>query len=72
MNARPKPPPRPRDPRAGLLCTACNTKRDQRARPHCQNPRCDWWRCGQCKALNDETGANDRTLRDGTRRPGAA
>lgn len=57
---------RPNDPRAGKLCTACNRVKD--AAPHCENRRCLWWKCRQCGAVNDETGSNNRTLRDGTPR----
>lgn len=61
---------RPKDPRANVLCSACNVKRDGTSTPHCENSRCGWWRCGPCKAVNDETGANNKTLRDGSpRRP---
>lgn len=62
---------RPRDPRAPHVCTACNAKRDDRARKHCANPGCQWWWCGACSAVNDETGANNRTNRDGTPRRSA-
>ena len=57
---------RPNDPRAGRLCTSCNSPKDAEAR--CENPRCLWWKCRRCGAVNDETGSNDRTLRDGTPR----
>ena len=57
---------RPNDPRAGRLCTSCNGPKGAKA--HCENPRCLWWKCWRCGAVNDETGSNDRTLRDGTPR----
>lgn len=60
---------RPKDPRANVMCSACNAKRDDRSIPHCNNGSCGWWRRATCRAVNDETGANDKTLRDGTRRP---
>lgn len=64
-----KHPPRPIDPRAGKLCTACNKpKTDVMSVPHCKNPQCKWWRCAHCKAFNDETGANSHTLRNGEKR----
>lgn len=58
---------RPSDPRAGLLCTACNAKKPDAPRKHCGSPTCDWWRC-PCGADNDPSGSNSRTNRDGTPR----
>lgn len=62
--------PRPQDPRAGVLCTSCNRRRDQmpQVRKHCRSKTCTWWVCPACKAINDETGANDITNRDGSPR----
>lgn len=68
-----KPKPRPQDPRAGRLCTACNGKKTTASsRPHCptSNRVCNWWICTACGAVNDPTGANNKTLRDGTPRSG--
>lgn len=61
---------RPIDPRAGVLCTSCNRRRDEmlKARRHCPSKTCTWWRCTVCGAVNDETGANDKTMRDGSPR----
>lgn len=64
----PKPAPRPIDPRAGKLCTACNKPKTIDSRDHCENPACTWWRCRECKAVNDATGSNDLTNRDGAPR----
>lgn len=58
---------RPTDPRAGKLCTACNKLKPDNAPRHCPSPTCDWWRC-PCGAVNDKSGSNSRTLRDGTPR----
>ena len=59
---------RPIDPRAGVLCTACNSLKPPDSRPHCPSPTCNWWHCRQCGADNDATGSNSKTLRDGTPR----
>lgn len=65
--ADPTPRRRPVDPRAGKLCTSCNKPKPADARKHCPSPTCDWWKC-TCGAVNDRTGSNDRTNRDGTPR----
>ena len=59
---------RPVDPRAGKLCTSCNRLKPANAPAHCPSPTCDWWKCTACGAVNDATGSNSRTLRDGTPR----
>jgi len=60
------------DPRAGVLCTSCNSKKPTvvDVRLHCDSPGCSWWRCGRCSAVNDSTGSNNVTNRNGTPRPG--
>lgn len=63
-----KAAPRPEDPRAGILCTACNGAKRLNAEMCCTSPTCPWWKC-PCGAKNDATGANDQTNRDGTKRP---
>lgn len=60
--------PRPVDPRAGILCTSCNTGKRHDAKPHCDTKTCPWWKCHKCGASNDATGANDLTYRDGSAR----
>lgn len=59
------------DPRAGTLCTSCNALRAD-AKPHCENPRCAWWRCKRCRAVNDQWGHNDRVDAAGNSKTGAA
>jgi len=61
--------PRPTDPRAGALCTACNRARSLGTAKHCDSPSCPWWKCERCGASNDPTGANDSTDRSGNTRP---
>jgi hypothetical protein len=59
------------DPRAGTLCTNCNAARAD-ARAHCENPKCSWWKCKRCAAMNDKWGHNDRINAAGHSKTGAA
>lgn len=54
-----EPQQKPADPRAGKLCSNCNTPRPAHPRPHCATGQCTWWRCDRCKAVNDMQGRND-------------
>lgn len=67
MNS-PTSKPRPTEPRAMKLCTACNARMPADAKQHCPSPACPWWKCEKCGASNDSTGANDQTYRNGVSR----
>jgi len=61
-----------RDPRAGILCTACNAPIPTPARPHCESPTCTWTRCARCRADNDAQGNNSVVTALGVRKDGRA